>query len=29
VVHTAEPDDDPWRRLKTWLLSPLVSEDLL
>jgi putative cardiolipin synthase len=29
VVHTTEPDDTLWRRLKNWLLSPLISEDLL
>jgi putative cardiolipin synthase len=29
IVHTSEPDDDPWRRMKAWLLSPLLSEDLL
>ena len=29
VVHTNEPDDNPWLRLQLWLLWPFVSDDLL
>ena len=29
VVHTDEPDDNPWLRLKLWLVWPFVSDDLL
>ena len=29
TVHTTEPDDDAWLRLKLWLLSPFVSDELL
>jgi putative cardiolipin synthase len=29
TVHTEEPDDDAWLRLKMWLLRPFVSDDLL
>ena len=29
TVHTNEPDDDAWLRLKLWLLSPFVSDELL
>jgi hypothetical protein len=28
-VHTDEPDDNPWLRLKLWLVWPFVSDDLL
>ena len=29
TAHTTEPDDDAWLRLKLWLLSPFVSDELL
>ena len=29
VVHTDEPDNNPWLRLKLWLVWPFVSDDLL
>ncbi|HEV8314892.1 MAG TPA: phospholipase D family protein [Burkholderiaceae bacterium] len=29
TVHSTEPDDDAWLRLKLWLLSPFVSDELL
>jgi putative cardiolipin synthase len=29
TVHAAEPGDDPWVRLKLWLLQPWVPEELL
>ena len=29
TVHAQEPDDDAWLRLKLWLLSPFVSDELL
>jgi putative cardiolipin synthase len=29
IVHTEEPDDSLWRRVKLWLLSKFVWEDLL
>ena len=29
VVHTDEPDNNPWLRLQLWLVWPFVSDDLL
>ena len=29
VVHTDEPDANPWLRLKLWLVWPFVSDELL
>jgi len=29
TVHSSEPHDDPWLRLKLRLLQPFISEDLL
>jgi putative cardiolipin synthase len=29
IVHADEPDDDPWQRLKLWLVWPFVSDELL
>ncbi len=29
TVHTDEPHDDAWLRLKRWLLSPFVAKELL
>lgn len=29
IVHTNEPDDNPWLRLYLWLVAPFVSDELL
>jgi putative cardiolipin synthase len=29
IVHTDEPDDNPWLRLRLWLMWPFVSDELL